>query len=314
MRGQMGSTEIEKKKEEKGSFVQLVHEILAWLVKPDVPLTTKEYQLILYFIQEVIGFHALFRPIKVETIIKGTGLTKQKIHPTIESLIEKKVIIKKKIKGLRCSVFGFNDKKFGRVLVGEPRMTQYRIESKVVDLRTFKVLKVRTSKVLETDTFKNQKTATGADLGKAKYQSSKSITLNISQRELLEFLSNQPRQTKSRWEKVIAKVLDKFPEDEPLLWFAIDYVHRTGMDFFGSQISRSTIGLFEKCDWILMKSSVKAVIDQIKAEKEKEQKREENQRLVEETRRTLQAKQDKNDNPTQEHAMEEIGKILKMIR
>jgi hypothetical protein len=281
---QQGSAKVEEKS--SAFFAQVVHEISARLAKEK--LNTRESQLIWFFVRHLIGYRAKWRPFKIELMISFTGLSKQKIHPAILSLLEKKLIEKKRIKGLRYALYAFNEQTFGRILVGDVIMTQARIDSKVIDLETFKVLKSRTLKVREVDTFKNQRSATGAGSQKAKEISN--IELKISLREISEFLLNQPRQTKRRWEAFVAKVLRSFPEDESLLWFAIEYVHKNGKDFFGNSIKRSVIGLFESCEWVILKAAVIAKIEQIKLEEEKDKRRIENEKMVQETRRTLKEK------------------------
>ena len=151
-----------KSQKQKGNFTAVPNEIVEFLAKPPVELTTREYRVIWFMIRQLQGYYMKFKPLGIIDFVNGTGLSKQKVHPTLKLLDKKEIIKKIKLPGYRTPLYGFSEQLFGRVLATDTEKTTFNAQNgKVIDLMTFKVLKGVTKvtnsgtlKVTESGTFK----------------------------------------------------------------------------------------------------------------------------------------------------------------
>ncbi len=268
---------------EKGNFTQVPNEVIEYLMnRKKADLTSREYSIMFFLIRELQGWAFEFKPIELADFIEGTGMEKQNLIPSLATLVEdRRLINKRKLPGYRTPLYGFNKEIFGRILATqEPRRFFSAGNGKVINLMTFKVLN---SMPLEVINLMTQKKRLAALVAAERASKDISNTCKYNLREISEFLEPQRKQTKNRWIGIINRILEVYPNDEWLLWSAIDLVHRTREDLFGRPIRRSIIGLFEG-DWQVMRVAMEAKINQIELEAAKQKKKEENQRAVHATR------------------------------
>ena len=274
---QVGNSGGEKKNHNEKGFTQVPNELIEFFANPPFRISERENRIIWFLIRELTGYHAKFKPITIDQFTQGTEIPKQNLIPAIKDLIQKNVLTRKRISGLRTWIYGFNEELLTRTVVGEPIQT-CQAGSKVVDLMHFKVTKVMTSKVVKSDIFKNRRAALVAATQPSKYNQ---IKRNKSlHREIQAFIESRPRATKGRWERFILETLEANPDDQDILSLAIQRVETTKKDFFGKPILASSIGLFEKSEWRSIKTAFLAILQKEKEEQDKEAKRKENEELV----------------------------------
>lgn len=255
----------------------LTREVLKVLYRPD--LSGQEKSIIIYVADKTVGYHCQFREISAKEIILDLKLKRSTCFESLQKLVKIGVFKKRHIGGKRYE-YGLNDEFFGRIYPGEINNVRYLDRyKKSSDLD----LKVHEYGLSSPDNRTVQNTAPATSAARRKIKHISNIVLNISLLELKNFVAAQTRSTKGRWERFISETLSKNPQDERLLWSAIERVYRTQKDFFGKPV-RSAIGLFENSDWTLVRESM-ITIAKIEAEEEQKRiEREKNQKLLEEQR------------------------------
>lgn len=264
---------------EKGNFTQVPNEVIEYLMnRKKADLTSREYSIMFFLIRELQGWAYEYKPIEICDFVEGTGMEKQNLIPALAALIEdRKLVNKKKLPGYRTPLYGFNKEIFGRILAAqEPKKFFSSGNGKVINLMTFKVLNSMPLEVINLMTEKRRLAALAAADRASKHIPN---TCKYTLREISEFLEPQRKQTKNRWEAIIDRVLTDYPNDEWLLWTAIDLVHKTQKDLFGNPIRRSVIGLFDG-DWSVMRVTMEAKLNQIEIEAARQQKKLENERRI----------------------------------
>lgn len=126
----------------KGNFTQVPNELLEFLMQHE-DLNGTELKVCIFLIRQLTGWDYEFKPIEIETFLREIrGSNERSIKEALKTLIAKKVILKVKVPGYRHNCFAFNKDLIGRVLVGDAKQL-YRDENTVVNLQTFKSMKVR---------------------------------------------------------------------------------------------------------------------------------------------------------------------------
>jgi hypothetical protein len=286
------------------------NELLEFLYR--LNLTRTESKICFLFLRELTGWHYKFKPMELSFISNKIGVLDKNIIRALKSLIAKGVIEVKKVRGYRTHCYGFNEKNIGRILIGKEQKVFTDDEAKVIDLKTFKVSKTSTSnnqfsnfQSIDYDTEKTPKAAPIKNSAKSKYIGN---TLNISLREMKNFLQSRSLNSRARWTALIGNILKDHPEDEAALWLAIDLVYRTQKDFLNRPIRSSVINLFEQCEWPVLKA---AMLGQLERE-EKEKKRKEQERLIADKK--CQLEQEIKNSSSPERASEELAKIRNIIK
>ncbi len=269
----------------EGDFVMIVREILRALYDREKGhFTAEEKSIILFLADWTIGQHAYARGATIQDFMNGTHIPERTVFAILKNLIEEGVLIKEKQKGIRSFFFALNVEFFGRVYPG-PIENVYYLEkfengAKVHTSAPSNCESMHT-KHAAVSTFKTRKSAARAN--SASPNISTNISINISQRELLDFVTSRSVNSKKRWIKVINNIVDRNPEDQSCLWLAIEICQTTQKDFMGNPIRSSILSLFESSDWEVIRS---LVLEKSKKEKE----RRENEKLIEETRKQLHEK------------------------
>ncbi len=286
------------------------NEMLEFLYR--LNLTRTESKICFLFMRELTGWRCKFKPMELSYISEKINVLDKNVLRALRSLQEKGVIKIEKVRGYRTHCYGFNEQTIGRILVGEERKTFKDEDGKVIDLETFKVSKTSSSNSqfcnlegTKNDTKKTPKPAPIKNSATSKYIGN---TLNISLREMKQFLQSRSLNSRARWSAVIGSILKDHPEDEAALWLAIDLVYRTQKDFLNRPIRSSVISLFEQCEWPVLKS---AMVSQLERE-EKEKKKKEQERLIAEKK--CQLEQEIQNSSSPERAAEELAKIKNIIR
>lgn len=193
----------------KGNFSQVPNEILEVLMEKD--LTGLEFRICFFMIRNLTGWNYEFKPVSIAEIAHALCHDNEKqIIKALANLVKQKILSKIKTPGIRSYLYGFNKEEIGRSLIGDKRK-YYREGTKVIDLETFKILKVRNltpseceslhPEGAENHTFKNERTATEAVSQAPKYTE---IPINTH---------SEGGGKKLTWEHVREILLEKFPND-----------------------------------------------------------------------------------------------------
>lgn len=140
------------------------HEMSERFMRMD--LTAREFKVVWFLIRELHGWSMKQRIIKTQKFITDTGLVKQSLIPTIQSLIQKGVIQRFDADGEPGEyVYFFNESNFSTTHATE----EVRVDPKVSSLLTYKSMKHRPqsqqvvdSEVSESLTHKTQETTPSA--------------------------------------------------------------------------------------------------------------------------------------------------------
>lgn len=262
----------------EGDFVMVTREIIRALSdRRIVKLTTDEKSICLILLEQTIGQHCEIRGVTIQKFIDMSGIPRRTVFLALSSLVNKGIVKRERIKGIREVQYGLNPEFFGRIYPG-------RIEN-VYYLDKTKVLQESPSRCSTTHlkgehpiTFKVPKPAPRANPGVANIFSN--ISSNISLRELRELLNSKSLNTKKRWTELVQNIIAKHPEDQSLLLLAIQKIEREGKDLMGVPIRASILGLFEKTEWTIMRAALLAILEQDKEKREQESRRVEREKMV----------------------------------
>lgn len=209
----------------KGEFTQVANEMLEYLAKMN--LTPTEFKICFYLIRELVGWDYNFKPIEISAFMSGTNSSERAIQEALKRLVKEKILLKHKVPDYRTPCYGFNPDKFGRVNITEPRSVYIEGE-KVIDLKAFKLMKLRGSAALndmgtqfrdaQVRTQKRQDRATRAAAKTPKYTQTH---LNIHSEGNLEI---------SEWQKIKEKLLLQFPKDANRLEGTYQQIKKNGFE------------------------------------------------------------------------------------
>jgi DNA-binding transcriptional regulator GbsR (MarR family) len=268
---------------EKGNFTQVPNEVIEILMnRKKADLTSREYSIMFFLIRELQGWAYEYKPIEIAQFVEGTGMEKPHVISALNILVDQRAFVTKmKLPGFRTPLYGFNKEIFGRVLATpEPKRFFSAGNSKVINLMTFKVLNSLPLEVIDQMTEKQRRAALKAA---ARASASTASPDKYQLEQIHEFVASLKPQSRYRWKGIINRVLTEYPDDEFLLWCAIELVNKTRQDLFGNPIKRSIIGLFEG-DWQVMRVAMQAKLTKMEAEAAKLKKKADNERRLQEIR------------------------------
>jgi hypothetical protein len=282
-------------KQKEGDYVVMVREIIKALKSSE--FSTHEKSIITRLTEVTIGFHCGLRNLTQDEIMKDLNLSRPTSFRALSRLLKIKLLKRNHI-GNRRYEYGLNTEYFGRIYpwgdISNVRyLDRYKKDNDEESQTNITKSQTRDYEVspeilssLNSETLKVRRAATRAD--KVQIKHSSNIDLKISLREIRTFVNSRSRNTKTRWINLINNIITHHPEDQHLLWLAIETAERTKTDFLGRPIYSSTLNLFEASSWPGMKA---AFLEKLKSEKqaeEKERKRKETEDLIAAKRASLE--------------------------
>lgn len=223
----------------KGNFTQVPNEVIEFFMnRKNFEGTSREYAIIFFLIRELQGWDYQYKPIELSEFVNGTGMAKQNIIPTLKALVEKGLILKRKLTGFRTPLYGFNSEKIGRVIASQKPKQFCEKNGKIIDLMSFKVIKSMPLEIIESMTQKRQESARRAASQVAKDPQIHSNTL--SERKTFDEKKTES-ETESKidkkdWSSVRTALVEKYPGEEKKIDAIYRELQTTGKDDLGREI------------------------------------------------------------------------------
>lgn len=116
---------------EDGNFSAVPHEMTEYLMQSD--LTAREFRIVLFLIRAILGYQLARKIIKTEDIVHYTKIHRPHVNGAIKSLIEKKIIGRRELRGYKGEFeYWFCDDFLGRIHATKKVSEHYFYEDKVI--------------------------------------------------------------------------------------------------------------------------------------------------------------------------------------